>query len=197
MKHEQVGILLKALHGVYADDDLTKSERGESCCGCASRLSRTHGARDGLKDIASIPAAIDEPDLTKADTASCPCDDHSLKARLRHCARSILRSLASRRSAASTLTRSNAEIAKIERAANEARFVEQATSQSGDNIEKRAAHRQARQRPWRPQGQGRRASQGQALSFPNRRLSPRSTKTRPIGRWLPPSGSRARAALYA
>ena len=32
----------------------------------------------------------------------------------------------------------NLEVVQIERAANEARFVEQATSQSGDNIEKRA-----------------------------------------------------------
>ncbi len=72
MKHEQVGIFLKALHGVYADEDLTKSERGEVVADVLDDYADRTGGRDGLKDIASIPAArtatLDEPDLTKADT---------------------------------------------------------------------------------------------------------------------------------
>ena len=67
MKHE-VGILLKALHGVYADDELTKAERGEVVADVLDDYADRTGGRDGLKDIASIPAAIEEPDLTKADT---------------------------------------------------------------------------------------------------------------------------------
>ena len=58
------------------------------------------------KDIASISmptATLDEPDLTKADTRHALAMA-VLKARPLHWARSIPRSLASRRSAASTLT---------------------------------------------------------------------------------------------
>ena len=68
MKHEQVGILLKALHGVYADEDLTTAERGEVVAEVLEDYADRTGGRDGLKDIASIPATLDEPDLTKADT---------------------------------------------------------------------------------------------------------------------------------
>ena len=34
----------------------------------SSRITRPYRGRDGQKHIASIPAAIEEPDLTKADT---------------------------------------------------------------------------------------------------------------------------------
>ena len=45
MKHEQVGILLKALHGVYADEDLTKAERGEVLRRCFDDYRAAHRAR--------------------------------------------------------------------------------------------------------------------------------------------------------
>ena len=68
MKHEQVSILLKAVRGVLADDELTKAEREDVLRETFDDYADRTG-RDGLKDIASIPAAsFDEPDLTKADT---------------------------------------------------------------------------------------------------------------------------------
>ena len=129
--------LLKALHGVYADDDLTKSERGEVVAEVLSDYRERTG-RDGLKDIASIPAtALDEPVLTQGGHT------HALAMAVLEGKAEVLRKVnpsLTREQAFSRATkiRLNAEIAKIERAANEARFVEQATSQSGDNIEKRA-----------------------------------------------------------
>ena len=86
MKHEQVSIFFKAVRGVLADDELTKAEREDVLRETFDDYAGRTG-RDGLKDIASIPAALDEPDLTKADTVT-PLRWRSLKARLRHCARS-------------------------------------------------------------------------------------------------------------
>ena len=87
--------------------------------------------------------------------------------------------------------RANAELAKIERAANEARFAEQAASSyTGDNMQADLAIAKRDTALDALEGQGRRASQGQPGADANRRLSPRSTRTRPIGRWLPRSGSR-------
>ena len=69
MKHEPVRLLLKALHGVYArQKTLTPRERGEVVADVLEDYADRTGGRDGLKDIASIPATLDEPDLTKADT---------------------------------------------------------------------------------------------------------------------------------
>ena len=133
MKHD-VGILLKALHGVYADDDLTKSERGEVVAEVLSDYRERTG-RDALKDIASIPAAIEEPDLTKADTR------HALAMAVLEGKAEALRksdpSLSKSQAFAKVYTdRANAELAKIERAANEARFAEQAASSyTGDNMQ--------------------------------------------------------------
>ena len=44
MKHEQVAILLKAVRGVIADDELTKSEREEFCARCSSDYAERTGA---------------------------------------------------------------------------------------------------------------------------------------------------------
>ena len=148
MKHEQVAILLKAVRGVLADDELTKAEREDVLRETFDDYADRTG-RDGLQDIASIPAAIDEPDLTKADTR------HALAMAILEGKAEALRKVnpsLTREQAFSRVYKdpANAEIAKIERAANEARFVEQATSHSGDNIEKTRAHCHPRQRPRRP-----------------------------------------------
>ena len=76
-----------------------------------------------------------------------------------------------------------------ERAANEARFAEHAASSyTGDTMEKRmlVAKRDNALDALRPRPP---SFARLARSFPNRRLSPRSTRIRPIGRSPPPSGS--------
>ena len=163
MKHEQVAILLKAVRGVLADDELTKAEREDVLRETFDDYAGRTG-RDGLKDIASIPAALDEPDLTKADTR------HALAMTVLEGKAEALRKVnpsLTREQAFSRVYQdpANLEVVQIERAANEARFVEQATSQSGDNIEKRVLIATARQRARRPEGQGRRASQGASGAF--------------------------------
>ena len=127
MKHEPVRLLLKALHGVYADEALTPRERGEVVADVLDDYADRTGGRDGLKDIASIPATLHEPDLTKADTR------HALAMTILEGKAEALRkvnpSLTREQAFARAYTdRANAEIAKIERAANEARFAEQAAS---------------------------------------------------------------------
>ena len=67
MKHEQVATLLKASAASWQTRDLTKAERGEVLADVIDDYADRTG-RDGLKDIASIPAAPAEPVLTKADT---------------------------------------------------------------------------------------------------------------------------------
>ena len=127
MKHEPVRLLLKALHGVYADEELTQRERGEVVADVLDDYADRTGGRDGLKDIASIPAALDEPDLTKADTR------HALAMAVLEGKAEALRKVNPSLTREQAFSRvytdpSNAEIAQIERAANEARFAEQATS---------------------------------------------------------------------
>ena len=136
MKHE-VGILLKALHGVFADEALTPRERGEVVADVLDDYADRTGGRDGLKDIASIPAARTATlhDLTKADTR------HALAMTILEGKAEALRksdpSLSKSQAFAKVYTdRANAELAKIERAANEARFAEQAAfSYTGDNMQ--------------------------------------------------------------
>ena len=124
MKHEQVSILLKAVRGVLADDELTRAEREDVLRETFDDYAHRTG-RHALKDIASIPAAIEEPDLTKADTR------HALAMAVLEGKAEALRksdpSLSKSQAFAKVYTdRANAELAKIERAANEARFAEQA-----------------------------------------------------------------------
>ena len=70
MKHdEQISILLKAVRGVIADEELTKSERGEVVAEVLSDYAERTGGRDGLADISSIrttPTAA--PIVMKAQT---------------------------------------------------------------------------------------------------------------------------------
>ena len=136
MKHE-VGILLKALHGVYADDELTKAERGEVVADVLDDYADRTGGRDGLKDIASIPAAIEEPDLTKADTR------HALAMAVLEGKAVALRKVNPSLSREQAFSRvysnpTNAEVTQIERAASHARFAEQA-AQHGEGLEKNLA----------------------------------------------------------
>ena len=56
MKHEQVAILLSAVRGVLADDELTKAEREDVLRETFDDYAGRTG-RDGLRDIASIPVA--------------------------------------------------------------------------------------------------------------------------------------------
>ena len=86
--------------------------------------------------------------------------------------------------------RANADIAKIERAANEARFAEQAAaSYTGDNIEKRmlVTRRDAALDALKAKASELRKADP---SLANRRLSRRSMETRLIGLWPPPSERR-------
>ena len=48
MKHEPVRLLLKALHGVYADEALTPRERGEVVADVLDDYADRTGGRDGL-----------------------------------------------------------------------------------------------------------------------------------------------------
>ena len=127
MKHEPVRLLLKALHGVYADEALTPRERGEVVADVLDDYADQTGGRDGLKDIASIPATLDEPDLTKADTR------HALAMTILEGKAEALRKVnpsLTREQAFSRVYQdpANLEVVQIERAANEARFAEQAAS---------------------------------------------------------------------
>ena len=124
MKHEQVAILLKAVRGVLADDELTRAEREDVLRETFDDYAHRTG-RDGLKDIASIPAALDEPDLTKADTR------HALAMAVLEGKAEALRKVnpsLTREQAFSRVYQdpANLEVVQIERAANEARFAEQA-----------------------------------------------------------------------
>ena len=136
MKHEQVAILLSAVRGVLADDELTKAEREDVLRETFDDYAGRTG-RDGLKDIASIPAALDEPDLTKADTrhALAMAVLEGKAEALRKVNPSLTREQAFARIYSDT---SNAEIAQVERAASRARFAEQAASSyTGESMQKR------------------------------------------------------------
>ena len=77
-----------------------------------------------------------------------------LRARLPRCARLSPISRESQAFSRVYTDPSNAEIAQLERRPSMARFVEQATSQSGDNMEKHLLVTQ-RDNALRPEGQGR------------------------------------------
>ena len=138
MKHEQVSILLKAVRGVLADDELTKAEREDVLRETFDDYAGRTG-RDGLRDIASIPAArtaaLDEPDLTKADTR------HALAMAVLEGKAEVLRKVNPSLTREQAFSRvytdpANAEIAQIERGASRARFAEQAASSyTGDNMQ--------------------------------------------------------------
>ena len=134
MKHEQVGILLKALHGVYADEDLTKSERGEVIAEVLGDY-RARCGRDGLKDIAVVPIARPPAAVLKAG------DCQELALAILQGKAAALRKAQPNLSESQAFSRvytdpSNAEIAKIERSAASARFAEQAASSyTGDNMQ--------------------------------------------------------------
>jgi hypothetical protein len=137
MKHEQVSILLKAVRGVLADEDLTKAEREdvlrETFDDYAYRTSR-----DGLADILSLRAMpTSEPIVMKAQTRQ------DLAIELLKIKAAELRKARPNLSESQAFSRvytdpSNAEIAQIERQASSAQFAEQAASSyTGESMEKR------------------------------------------------------------
>ena len=137
-RDEQVSILLKAVRGVLADDELTKSERGEVAAEVLSDYAERTGGRDGLADISSLPHHADlgaDRHEGRNPTGTRPggfawqgCGN------LRKAQPNLSKSQAFARVYEDP---ANAELAQIERSASLARFAEQATSQSGDNMEKR------------------------------------------------------------
>ena len=138
-QNEQVGILLKALHGVYADEDLTKSERGEVVAEVLSDYAERTGGRDGLADISSLRTMpTSEPIVMKAQTRQdLAIELLKIKAaELRKAKPELTESQAFARVYEDS---SNAEIAQIERAASRAIFDEQATAQHGGGLEKNLA----------------------------------------------------------
>ena len=190
MKHEPVRLLLKALHGVYADEALTPRERGEVVADVLDDYADRTGGRDGLKDIASIPATIDEPDLTKADTR------HAL-------AMTILEGKAE------ALRKVNPSLTREQAFAGPTRTRPMPKSRRSSAPQTRRASRNRRPphtqpTTWRSacsspsvttrstpsKVKAAELRKARPSADPNRRLSPRSTRTRPIARWLPPSGSR-------
>ena len=124
MKHEPVRLLLRP-STAFADEELTPRERGEVVADVLDDYADRTGGRDGLKDIASIPAAIEEPDLIKADTR------HALAMAVLEGKAVALRKVNPSLSREQAFSRvysnpTNAEITQIERAASHARFAEQA-----------------------------------------------------------------------
>ena len=125
---------------MLADDELTKAEREDVLRETFDDYAERTG-RDGLRDIAGISiartAALDEPDLTKADTR------HALAMAVLEGNAEVLRKASPSLTREQAFSRvytdpSNAEIAQIERAASAARFAEQAAfSCTGESMEKR------------------------------------------------------------
>ena len=95
-----------------------------SCCGGAQRLRDSHRGRDGLKDIASIPATTPTwSRISPKQTLVTPLRWSILEGQGCRALRKVNPSLTRMQAFSRVYTDpSNAEIAKIERAANEARF---------------------------------------------------------------------------
>ena len=135
MKHEPVRLLLKALHGVYADEALTPRERADVLADVFDDY-RTRTGRDGLADISSLRTPPSEPIVMKAQTRQ------ELAIELLKIKAAELRKAHPELSESQAFAKAyeaNAELAQIERAASRAIFDEQATAQHGGGLEKNLA----------------------------------------------------------
>ena len=115
MKHEQVAILLKAVRGVLADDELTKAEREDVLRETFDDYAGRTG-RDGLRDIASIPSGASTAGSDQSRTLVTHSPWRSSKGKA-EALRKVNPSLTRRMQAFSRVYTdpANAEIAKIER----------------------------------------------------------------------------------
>ena len=136
MKHEQVAILLKAVRGVLADDELTRAEREDVLRETFDDYADRTG-RSGLADIADVPTARPPAAVLKAGN----CQELALAilqgkaAALRKAQPNLSKSQAFARVYSDP---ANAEIAAAERQASRARFAEQAASSyTAHTMEKR------------------------------------------------------------
>ena len=125
MKHEPVRHSLEGSPRRLRRRRSDEARARGGCRGCPRRLRGPDRGRDGLKDIASIPAArtatLHEPDLTKADTR------HALAMAVLEGKAEALRKVNPSLTREQAFSRvytdpSNAEIAQIERAASQARI---------------------------------------------------------------------------
>jgi hypothetical protein len=131
----KIGILTRALHGVYADEDLTKRER-EEILGEVLDDYRVRTGRDGLADIAGYSAPQASPETMKsADRQEMALAYLEGKAeQLRKANPKLSKEQAFARAYADA---ANRDVARIERSASEATFAAQAAAQHGDGMRKR------------------------------------------------------------
>jgi hypothetical protein len=135
---EQVRILMKALRGVYADDELTKRDR-EEILGEVFSDYRVRTGRDGLADIADYSAPRPPPETAlKSAAYHVELANAYLQGKAAELRKSDPRLTEAQAFAKAYSDPANRDIANAERAASYARFAELADAQNGESsIQKR------------------------------------------------------------